>query len=386
MKREIWQEVYAPRGDALETRVNDTLRTLRDEPTRRMSMKKMMALALAAALVLAATVALAAGLVFSDKADTGLMAQKALEEQYGITKEMHSFFWTEWAEDGGSVTFTGLHSMAERLGAYTVTFEGGKAKASWSHDGEAVGDDLTSPVWDARLLGEAMARKAAGEQWYEILIPEEQRPINVTREQAIELAKQAIEEAYGADALEGYTLSDAHAYLGFEEMDEDGHGLWRYTVSYDRLNGALLETCWVGLYADDGGVIDCRKKSETVEETEAQVPQEAEPEKMESPESREARERAKLTAEEAEAIAREAIETTYGLTREQMERMETVWDYETYPYDMLEGKPVLCVWFWLAQDEAAGHLPGDGLYEACVNVETGVIEEIYYDSGLMGNG
>ncbi len=385
MKREIWQKVYAPRGDALETRVNDTLRTLRDEPTRRMNMKKMMALALAAALVLAATVALAAGLVFSDRADTGLMAQKALEEQYGITKEMRSFFSGKMSDDGRTLVFRPIDTgVDERLGVYTVTFEGGKAKASWSHDGEAVGDDLTSPVWDAKLLGEAMARRAKGEEWYEILIPEEQRQINVTREQAIELARKAIEEAYGADALEGYTLSDAHVHVTDPEwMDADGHGLWCYSVSFDRPGDGLVETYLARFYADDGSMIECRKKSQVIEETEAQQPKKTEP-----PESREARERAKITIEEAETIARRAIETTYGLTKGQMEKMEAVWDEvnDPYPYYMLDGKPVISVWFGLTQDEAAGHVEGDGIYVVDVNVETGVIESILYDSGLNGNG
>lgn len=385
MKREIWQEVYAPRGDALETRVNNTLGSLRDETTRRMSMKKMMALALAAALVLAATVALAAGLVFSDRADTGLMAQKALEEQYGITKEMRAFFIGKLSDDGRTMVFRPIDTgVDERLGVYTVTFEGGKTKASWSHDGEAVGDDLTSPVWDTKLLGEAIARRAKGEEWYEILIPEEKRQINVTHEQAIELAKKAIEEAYGEAALEGYTLTDAHTHVGTaEEMDEDGHGLWRYSVSFDRLSDGLQETYVAHLYADDGSMIDCKKKSQVIEETEAQQPKATEP-----PESREARERAKITIEEAENIAREAIETTYGLTRGQMEKMEAVWDEVNYPYpyDMLDGKPVISVWFGLTQNEAAGHVEGDGVYAVDVNVETGVIESILYDSGLNGNG
>ena len=35
MKREDWQRVYAPRGDALERRVQWTLRTLDERPERR---------------------------------------------------------------------------------------------------------------------------------------------------------------------------------------------------------------------------------------------------------------------------------------------------------------------------------------------------------------
>ena len=60
MKREDWQRVYVPRGDALDVRVRRTLRTLGDAPVRRMKMKKGIALALCAVLALASAVALGA--------------------------------------------------------------------------------------------------------------------------------------------------------------------------------------------------------------------------------------------------------------------------------------------------------------------------------------
>ena len=60
MKREDWQRVYAPRGDALDARVRRTLRTLGDAPVRRMNMKKTIAWAICAVLALASAVALAA--------------------------------------------------------------------------------------------------------------------------------------------------------------------------------------------------------------------------------------------------------------------------------------------------------------------------------------
>ena len=65
MKREDWQRVYVPRGDALDVRVRRTLRTLGDAPVRRMNMKKGIALALCAVLALASAVALAAGLLLT---------------------------------------------------------------------------------------------------------------------------------------------------------------------------------------------------------------------------------------------------------------------------------------------------------------------------------
>ena len=69
MKREEWQRVYIPRGDALEVRVRRTLRTLSEAPVRRISMKRMIVWALCALMALASAAALAAGLLFSDRVD-----------------------------------------------------------------------------------------------------------------------------------------------------------------------------------------------------------------------------------------------------------------------------------------------------------------------------
>ena len=86
MKREDWQRVYAPRGDALDVRVRRTLRTLGDAPVRRMNMKRAIALAICAVLALASAVALAAGLVFSDRVDVQTKASAWL-----ITARCSSF-------------------------------------------------------------------------------------------------------------------------------------------------------------------------------------------------------------------------------------------------------------------------------------------------------
>ena len=49
-------------------------------------------------------------------------------------------------------------------------------------------------------------------------------------------------------------------------------------------------------------------------------------------------------------------------------------------------KPVYQIWFWLWQNADGTRSAGDGLYGAYVNIETGVIEETFYDSTLGGNG
>ena len=61
-------------------------------------------------------------------------------------------------------------------------------------------------------------------------------------------------------------------------------------------------------------------------------------------------------------------------------------------YRMKDGKPVLTVMLSLQQRPADNSsafppfTPGDGVYWVDVNVETGTIEDLLYDSQLGGNG
>lgn len=365
MKREDWQKAYAPRGDALEIRVKNTLNALPEGPARRMVMKKAWAITLALVLVMAAAVALAAGLMTSDKVDIKETAEKALEERYGLTSEMMSFFSCAVDEEAGTVVYTPVDAMAgtERLGVYTVAVKDGKAEASWSHDGEPVGEDTSSPVWDAKLFGEALARKAAGEEWFVIegIYTPEQLEINVTEEQAAELARKAIEEKFGADALDGFELYDAHRHVTDpEEVAADGHGLWRYSVNYSRENveEGLVESYVTRIYADDGSVFECK--------------------------SAQAFARAEISPKNAIALAKDAVVQHYGLTQEQADAMEL---HDTWTgFGMTDDKPVYDIWFYLWMTEDGPWSEGDGLYGVSVNVETGVIEDISYDSTLGGNG
>lgn len=390
MKREDWQRAYAPRGDALEIRVKNTLNALPEGPTRRMVMKKAWAITLALVLVMAAAVALAAGLMTSDKVDIKETAERALSEQYGLTAEMVSFFSCAVDEEAGTVVYTPVDAMAgtERLGVYTVTVKNGKAEASWSHDGEPVGEDTSSPVWDARLFGEALARKAAGEEWFVIegIYTPEQLKINVTEEQAAELARKAIGEKFGADALDGFELHDAHRHVTKpEEMAADGHGLWRYSVNYSRENEAegLVESYVTRIYADDGSVFECELKTERMTPTqEITVPDGYQ--SWTEYYTAQAFARAEISPKDAIALAKDAIVQRYGLTQEQADAMEL---HDTWTgFGMTDDKPVYDIWFHLWMIEDGPWSEGDGLYGASVNVETGVIEDICYDSTLGGNG
>ena len=172
MKKAEWQAVYAPRGDALERRVRQTLMQLEEKPMRARP-KRMVWLAAALALALFAAVAVAAGLTRSSGYDAKRLAHQALEKKYGFTQEMDSFFICAVEEKDGQTVVTyraneDVGDFAWKLGDYTVTIRNGQAEASWSNDGEAVGDDFSSDVWDAALLARGIARRKAGEEWYEI--------------------------------------------------------------------------------------------------------------------------------------------------------------------------------------------------------------------------
>lgn len=379
MKREDWQRVYVPRGDALDVRVRRTLRTLGDAPVRRMKMKKGIALALCAVLALASAVALAAGLLFSDRVDVQTKAEQALTQRYGLTLDMLSIFHCSVDEAAGTVVYAPLEgasdTLGERLGTYTVTLGGGQATAVWSHDGEPVGDDLTSPVWDAGLLGQALARKAAGEEWFEILASEEQLAIGVAEEEAEALARQAVAQQYGAEALEGFMLEDVNLHVAGPEQS-GVHGVWQYTVCFARLHEAAraVERYAVELYADDGSAASCMR------EVEDNVLLPGEDDGTEP----DAAQAVPDVPENVIALAREALAQRYGLTQAQADAMALHTDWLAVDCD--GDTPVYEVWFWLWQNPDGTWSAGDGLYGAYVNAGTGVIEETYYDNTLGGNG
>ena len=204
MKRAEWQAVYTPRGDMLDERVKRTLSQLEDQPMCARP-KRMLWLAAALVLVLAAAVAVAAGLTRSAKYDAKLLAHQALEEKYGFTQDMDSFFTCTVEEADGQTVVTyranaDIGDFAWKLGDYTVTIRGGKAEASWSNDGEAVGGDFSSDVWDTALLAQGIARRKAGEEWYEIT--------GETLETGDGLSSEKLETVLAPEGLNGARLAD----------------------------------------------------------------------------------------------------------------------------------------------------------------------------------
>lgn len=276
MKKAEWRAVYAPRGDMLEKRVRQTLMQLEDKPTHARS-KRMVWLAAALILVLAAAVAVAAGLTRSAKYDAKLLAHQALEEKYGFTQDMDSFFTCSVEEADGQTVVTyranaDIGDFAWKLGDYIVTIRDGKAEASWSNDGEAVGGDFSSDVWDTALLAQGIARRKAGEEWYEItgetletgesLSGAEKTTPEVSaagesavqpgegmlaEQKALDLARQALE---GDGGISAEALNDPENELYAVCQKEEGKTVWN--VWFHSAEGISVVT----LDAADGTILD----------------------------------------------------------------------------------------------------------------------------------
>lgn len=276
MKRAEWQAVYTPRGDMLDERVKRTLSQLEDQPMRARP-KRMVWLAAALVLVLAAAVAVAAGLTRSAKYDAKLLAHDALEEKYGFTRDMDSFFRCTVEEKAGGMVVTysadeDVGDFAWKLGDYIVTIRDGKAEASWSNDGEAVGGDFSSDVWDTALLARGIERRKAGEEWYEItgetletgesLSGAEKTTPEVSaagesavqpgegmlaEQEALDLARQALESDGGISAE---ALNDPENELYAVCQKEEGKTVWN--VWFHSAEGISVVT----LDAADGTILD----------------------------------------------------------------------------------------------------------------------------------
>lgn len=99
----------------------------------------------------------------------------------------------------------------------------------------------------------------------------------------------------------------------------------------------------------------------------------------------------KLTPDEMIFLAREAVQKIYGLNETQMGRLLFVPEMSWY-YCTEDG--ILCydINFQLTQKDSADpalfpeHTEMDGIYTVTVNTENGAIENILYESALVGNG
>ena len=247
MKQEIWQKVYVPQEQALSRRVQSTKNGLEEKRRGHVTPRTLAVLA-AAAVVLISSVALAAGIIRSHRYDAKRLAQQALSDTYGLTREMDAFFAWETTENGDEtvVTLTPVDGYMDRLGVYTVTIRGGEATARWSNDGKAA-----DGAWDAQQLSAGIERRAAGEAWNEILAPEEDDG-EMTDERAVAIARDAVARKYGPEAMPEDVTPQVESFYMADE------GRTRYMVHFCT-GDQSAETNWyrVDVWADDASVSSC---------------------------------------------------------------------------------------------------------------------------------
>ena len=266
-------------------------------------------------ICLLAAVASASGLVFSARAKARLAAEKALNDKYGITYDMLSYFISEFHENGdgtGTMSYEGLEDMAFVLGRYDVRVKDDTVlDVTWSHDGEDTSKGFESAAWGTEQLKEMV--EINRETW----------------------------------SMEGFT-----PYI-------------------DKIN------------AENGFVLEEQPMTEVDDETFMNA-------------KRQARDQSRYSAEELDRMILEAAAMQYQLTPEQAGMM--TYDEVEDPlmsYGMEDdGTP--CYWrtLFLVQDPDPENpydfhdnpTEKDGTYYVIINVRTGVIEDVEYDTGVGGNG
>ena len=223
------------------------------------------------------------------------------------------------------------------------------------------------------------------------------------RYDAVRLANEALDKQYGitptmmtvlyrADAVPDVSGNDVIIYRSVEDQWAEQIGVYTVTVrdgkaeatwSHDGepISEGFSSPVWgekqIALILSDYGAA-C--EAVHIDDTPIAMPS---PEEIAANHQRReenaaaAKARAKITPEEARALALEAITQVYGLTDSQRAALYTVDDEDGSYYGMENGVPVLNICYYEQ---------GDGQYWVTVNVESGVIEDVLYDSGLAGNG
>ncbi len=301
-------------------------------------MKKKISLGLVFAIVMTmlAAAAIAAGLLWklSPQAEAVQIADRALEETYGVTAEMQTFFVREQeeAEEGTvRVTYSGVTGLDWVLGTYTAVVKDGKAEVIWSHDGEDTSGGYEAEAWGTEQLKAMIADSLdAGRKQAFLDRGAEVSAAHLQPEEYPEMTDAEIEAFYQQREKDKTAAADARR-LSEEEMIEIGREFLISNWQLDEEQAGRLE-----LYTN------------------------SEPEYL-------------------DLIGIDADEEDDG----------NEW------YEMVNGKPCFKVEYLLyqpltAEQEANGeerdYQEGDGYYNIFVNVETGEIEEYEYNSALGGVG
>ena len=294
----------------------------------------------AVGLIVLSVAAVAAGLLLSPRATAVQIADRALEQERGISAEMQTYFdrQEEELEDGSvRVTYSGFGSTEYVLGTYTVTVKDGKAEIRWSHEGADTAGGYEAEAWDAAQLKQMLA------------------------DSQDETSKQAYLD-------KAWEIAEAHGAAPEDEEDAEETG--------DPAGEKLFEE----IEASKTAAMNARKLPE---EELIRIGREF------------------IISNyglNEEQISRMELYTNAAAQNEDLIGVEVDEDTEDNGngwYLMVNGKPCLQVEYLLYQpvtteqldsNTPLQHTEMDGFYNVYVNVETGEIEEYEYNSGLAGIG
>ena len=265
-------------------------------------------------LALLLPAALAEDIVISERLKAIRLADKALEEKYGITMLGQEYLArdTEDGEDGTyTVRYMGTDFWGYVLGTYEVTVKNGTVTGiTWSHDGEDTSGGLAAEAWGIDQIMEMLKlNQESGE---------------------VTPFMNRVEEI---NAKHGYDPSMESIIDSVSIGEAPGEGAWMAAVlSEDRVN----------------------------------------------------------------EIALQAVAEVFELNDDQKAHMCLLISPEETAlwYLMYHGTLCLVSCVGVGDDDAAPEVLPNGLeytekngtYWVCVNVQTGVVEDIFYSAGMGGNG
>lgn len=231
------------------------------------------------------------------------------------------------------------------------------------------------------------------------------------RYDAVKLANEAMQEQYGItepmmtvfhrEATQNddgsitvtYTSVEGIAQLGVYTVTvTNGKAEAKWSFDGENPTGALASKAWGAeqvnlLITDYAGVMSYLKASAGPSSpSSAPVtpapPTEEECEKAAAQSKANALAAAQMTLAQAKESAVQALIREYALTNTQVSLLE-IWDGdETYAFE--NDTPTVSLYYHLSQGEQ--WMEKDGIYVVTVNLKTGAIEDVLYDSGLAGNG
>lgn len=271
------------------------------------------------AAVLLLSVSLAEGDVLSEREKAVRLADRAMEEKYGITQLTQEYFGRNTEEKNGGVfivKYTGEPYLGYVLGSYRVVVENGQVtEISWTHDGEDTSDGLNAEAWG--------------------------------QEQLMEMLKLNQERG------------DTTGFAGKAEAIGKRHG---YVIDIDLTGDSDSQTTTRGMETREGWEVWAKTNRDFEEITET---------------------------------AKQGIIAAYELSEEQAAQLAVENEIEDVENDCYYFHQLPCYRAIISLDDGEEkdvlsngliYTEKEGVYYVYVNLETGLVEEIFTTAGIGGNG